>query len=120
MSSIEQDTFEETLIEQFEMLSIQYASISKQLSEIKSKLEVIEAQNKKRKVSLRGGSRSPRGFQTPASVFEVGDKVTVKNPSPGQATEGTITRVTFSRVYFTLEGGEETWKAPRNVIKQRN
>ena len=47
-------------------------------------------------------------------VFGVGDRVTIVNTTKADR-RATVTRVTENRVYYWTEGGQHSWRAPKNL-----
>ena len=79
--------------------------------------EPSESQTDRNQVDPSKRSLPTRPKQRKETPFHIGDKVRVKNPSTGQASLGTITRI--GKIYLTITDstGRKINRIPRNVSK---
>lgn len=64
--------------------------------------------------TARASSRNKPPEST--SVFNVGDKVRIRNPRPYQAHGGIITKIGASNITVTTRGGTKIVRAPHNLV----
>jgi hypothetical protein len=54
--------------------------------------------------------------------FEIGDKVSIRNPNPylpNQPQHGTVTKIGLTRITVTSPSGQKIQRAPKNLILVR-
>lgn len=106
-----------TLNELLEQLRGRLRNIRIQEAEVLDEIEQVVSARTERALLRAGAAQAPaldaNGLPT---VYRVGDRVTVTNPSKGQVPNGTVTRATPEKLSITLDNGIKTWRLRKNVI----
>ena len=89
--------------------------------EVIKQIEDIERQLQALKLSIQGqdGEETKKGANRSSSPIKIGDRVTIKNPSKGQKSKGTVTKVNHLTKFATIETDTTKKKVVRLVKNLR-
>ena len=91
-----EDSVEQDLLARIEALELETRTLKEELKELRKR-------------------KTEKAKSTNFEGFQIGDRVRVKTKGKYDFTEGNVHKITATKIAFTGDKGQKTWRSPNNL-----